>query len=97
MVMNESHAVLFRPTGAGKTGFIDNALSNLSNILPSLTVVVLDVTDGYEDYTDYHASYPLNVVRELNPAIQPRVLGEVFRINSDENAITLTVAQSLRR
>ncbi len=43
MVMNESHAVLFGPTGAGKTGFIDNALSNLSNILPSHMVVVLDV------------------------------------------------------
>jgi hypothetical protein len=47
---------------SGKTGFIDNALSNLSNILPSLTVVVLDVTGGYEGYTDYHAPYPLNIV-----------------------------------
>jgi hypothetical protein len=95
MVMNESHAVLFGPTGAGKTGFIDNALSNLNNILPSLTVVVLNVTDGYEGYADYQAPYPLNVVRELNPAILPRVLGEVFRIDSDESATTPTIAQNL--
>jgi Domain of unknown function DUF87. len=84
MVMNESHAVVFGPTGAGKTRFIDNALSNLGDILPSHTVVVLDVTGGYEGYTDYHAPYPLNVVRELNPVILPRVLGEVFRIDGDE-------------
>ena len=95
MVMNESHAVVFGPTGAGKTRFIDNALSNLGNILPSHTVVVLDVTGGYEGYTDYHAPYPLNVVRELNPVILPRVLGEVFRIDGDENAITPTMAQNL--
>jgi hypothetical protein len=38
------------------------------------------VTDGYESYTDYQAPYPLNSVRELNPVILPRVLGEVFRI-----------------
>jgi hypothetical protein len=95
MVMNESHAVLFGPTEAGKTGFIDNTLSNLSNILPSFTVVVLDVTGGYEGYTDYHAPYPLNVVRELNPAILPRVLGEVLRIDGDESATTPTMAQNL--
>jgi hypothetical protein len=87
--------LLFGPTGAGKTGFIDNALGNLSNILPSLTGVVLDVTGGYEGYTDYRAPYPLNVVRELNPAILPRVFGEVFRIDGDENATTPTMAQNL--
>ncbi len=81
---------------AGKTRFIDNALSNLGNILPSHMVVVLNVTDGYESYTDYQAPYPLNAVRELNPVILPRVLGEVFRIDSDENAITPRMAQSLK-
>jgi hypothetical protein len=42
------------------------------------------VTDGYEGYADYQAPYPLNAVRELNPVILPRVLGEVFRIDSDD-------------
>jgi hypothetical protein len=55
------------------------------------------VTDGYEGYADYQAPYPLNAVRELNPVILPRVLGEVFRIDSDENAITPRMAQNLRR
>ncbi|MFZ8839781.1 MAG: hypothetical protein ACO2PM_12915 [Pyrobaculum sp.] len=82
---------------AGKTTFIDNALGNLGNTLPSRTVVVRNVTDGYEGYADYQAPYPLSAVRELNPVILPRVLGEVFRIDSDENAITPTMAQSLRR
>ena len=82
---------------AGKTRFIDNALSNLGNILPSRTVVVLNVTDGYEGYADYQVPYPLNAVRELNPVILPRVLGEVFRIDGDENAITPRMAQSPRR
>jgi len=60
-------------------------------------VVVLNVTDGYESYTDYQAPYLLNSVMELNPVIRPRVLSEVFRIDSDENAITPRMAQSPRR
>jgi hypothetical protein len=55
------------------------------------------VTDGYEGCADYQAPYPLNAVRELNPVILPRVLGEVFRIDGDENAITPRMAQNLRR
>jgi len=60
-------------------------------------VVVLNVTDGYEGYADHQAPYPLNAVRELNPVILPRVLDEVFRTDSDENAITPRMAQNLRR
>jgi hypothetical protein len=90
--MNESHAEISGATGAGKSMFIKNALRYID---PGHTVVVLDVTGGYEGYTDYYAPYPLNVVNELNPVVLPSVLAEVFEIAGEEGAITPTMARNL--
>jgi len=90
--INQSHAVIVGPSGAGKTRFLLNALPHID---PNYTVFVLDVTGGYEGYTDYHAPYPLNVVTELSPVILPSVLAEVFEIAGEEGAITPTMARNL--
>jgi len=89
---NQGHAVVSGATGAGKSTFIKNALPYID---PNYTVFVLDVTGGYEGYTDYHAPYPLNVVNELNPVILPSVLAETFEIAGEEGAITPTMARNL--
>jgi len=91
----KSGAIIFGPTGAGKTSLVKNALVHLRECLgDDFSVVVFDITGNYEGYTDYHAPYPLNVL-ELPPDTLVDVVEEVYQIAGKPQAITPTMAQNL--